>query len=179
MRPKAVYPVSISSNCLTTASKQNSRQPLDTLSASLLDEMRHRGVEPDVITYSAAILACEKGEQWERALSLLDEMQHGGIEPNEFSFDAAISACERSGQYDRADSLLREMKQRALEPAVISAVETRLRVAQSNEAAARGKGSRGRGRDRGRSQLVQVAPAVDQEPGEAPDPAPDAAPPPP
>ena len=33
-----------------------------------------RGVEPDVISFNAAISACEKGGQWERALALLDEM---------------------------------------------------------------------------------------------------------
>ena len=30
----------------------------------LLDEMRERGVEPNVVTYNAAISACKKGAQW-------------------------------------------------------------------------------------------------------------------
>ena len=32
----------------------------------------------DVINFSAAISACEKGEQWQRALSLLKEMRLAG-----------------------------------------------------------------------------------------------------
>jgi len=37
---------------------------------ALLDEMRHTGIVPDVITYSAAICACEKGQQHQQALHL-------------------------------------------------------------------------------------------------------------
>ena len=36
--------------------------------------MQDRGVQPNVISFSAAISACEKGGQWERALELLEEM---------------------------------------------------------------------------------------------------------
>ena len=57
--------------------------------------MRQRGLEPDVITYSAAISACEKGSQWERALELLDEMRQRGLEPDVITYSAAISACEK------------------------------------------------------------------------------------
>ena len=42
---------------------------------ALLKEMRASGVAPNVITYNAAISACEKGGQWERALSLLEEVR--------------------------------------------------------------------------------------------------------
>jgi pentatricopeptide repeat domain-containing protein 1 len=47
----------------------------------LLEETRAKGVEPDVILYSASFSACEKGVQWEKALQLLEEMQ-----PNLFLF---------------------------------------------------------------------------------------------
>ena len=40
----------------------------------MLKQMRFEGIEPNVITISAAILACEKGGQGEKALSLLKEM---------------------------------------------------------------------------------------------------------
>ena len=33
-----------------------------------LDEMQQRRLEPDVISFNAAIRACEKAEQWEKAL---------------------------------------------------------------------------------------------------------------
>ncbi|CAK0893392.1 unnamed protein product [Prorocentrum cordatum] len=41
---------------------------------ALLSEMREAKLEPDVISYSAGISACEKGEQWQRALALLSEI---------------------------------------------------------------------------------------------------------
>ena len=44
-------------------------------------EMRERGIEPDVITYSAAISACEKGSQWEQARALMTEMQTQKFKP--------------------------------------------------------------------------------------------------
>ena len=68
---------------------------------SLLDEMRERGVTPDVISFSAAISACEKAGKWERVLSLLDEMRERGVAPNVISFSAAISACEKGGKWER------------------------------------------------------------------------------
>ena len=57
----------------------------------LLDEMPQRRLDPDVISFSAAISACEKSEQWEKALELLDEMQQRKLEPDVISFSAAIS----------------------------------------------------------------------------------------
>ena len=42
----------------------------------MLSGMQHRQLEPDVISFSAAITACEKGEQWQQALGMLSEMQH-------------------------------------------------------------------------------------------------------
>ena len=42
--------------------------------------MQARGVQPDVISYNAAISACGKCKQLERALSLLEDMQRRGVE---------------------------------------------------------------------------------------------------
>ena len=42
-----------------------------------------------------AISACEKGQQWQRALALLEDMQGRCLEPNVISLSAAISACEK------------------------------------------------------------------------------------
>ena len=76
---------------------------------SLLRETRQRGLQPDIISYSAAISACEKGGQWERALELLDEMKTWGLRPNVISCSAAITACEKSCQWERALSIFQEM----------------------------------------------------------------------
>ena len=53
---------------------------------------------PDVVSFSAAISACEKGKQWEAALGLLQEMVHQLLTPGVVSFNSAISACEKGKQ---------------------------------------------------------------------------------
>ena len=94
------------------------REPQRAL--ALLEEMKSRSVEPDVISFSAAISACGAGGQWERALSLLEEMRTRGVEPDVISFSAAISACGAGGQWERALELLEEMRMRGVEPDAIS-----------------------------------------------------------
>ena len=66
-------------------------------------------VELDTITDSAAILACEKGGQWEEALGLLSEMASKGVECDTVTYSAAISACEKGCQWEEELGLLREM----------------------------------------------------------------------
>ncbi|CAK0888332.1 unnamed protein product [Prorocentrum cordatum] len=66
--------------------------------------------------YSAGISACEKGDQWQRALALLSEMWEAKLEPNVMSCSAGISACEKGEQWQRALSLLNEMRESKLEP---------------------------------------------------------------
>ena len=38
-----------------------------------------------LVSYNAGISACEKGEQWQRALTLLSEMWEAELEPNVIS----------------------------------------------------------------------------------------------
>ncbi|CAK0874049.1 unnamed protein product [Prorocentrum cordatum] len=77
-------------------------------------------LEPNVISYSAGISACEKGEQWQQALALLSDMWEAKLEPNVISYNAGISACEKGEQWHRALALLSEMREAKLEPDVIS-----------------------------------------------------------
>ena len=52
-------------------------------------------VTGNVIGFNAAISACGKGGQWQRALSLLDDMRKAGATMDVISFSAAVSACEK------------------------------------------------------------------------------------
>ena len=52
---------------------------------ALLSEMWEAKLEPNVISYSAGISACEKGNQWQRALALLSEMWEAKLEPDVIS----------------------------------------------------------------------------------------------
>eukprot|EP00973_Karenia_brevis_P069587 9675681-Karenia_brevis.AAC.1 len=59
----------------------------------LLDEMRRRGLSPNVINFSAVMSVCEKGGQQQRVVPLLKiKMCREGLTPNVISFNAAISA---------------------------------------------------------------------------------------
>ncbi|CAK0845406.1 unnamed protein product [Prorocentrum cordatum] len=75
------------------------------------------GVNPrtTLVCYSSGISACQKGEQWQRAVALLSEMLEAQIEPNVI-YNAVISACEKGRQWQRAQSLIREMWEASVEP---------------------------------------------------------------
>ncbi|MHA6891287.1 hypothetical protein [Ralstonia pseudosolanacearum] len=78
----------------------------------LLGELKAIGsndpmMRPNVVTYSAAISACEKAGWVDQALALLDELRTQGqsepaLRPNVITYSAAISACMGAGQADRA-----------------------------------------------------------------------------
>ena len=63
-------------------------------------------IHKDVITYSAAISACEKGQQWRLALGLLAEMAFVKVAKHVITYSAAISACEKGHQWQPALGLL-------------------------------------------------------------------------
>ena len=69
--------------------------------------MRRKGLEPSVITYSAAISACEKGKQPDKALELLEDMQWRGLKPNMITYNAEISEIENGKEPDNPFTSLR------------------------------------------------------------------------
>eukprot|EP00973_Karenia_brevis_P067869 9441937-Karenia_brevis.AAC.1 len=54
----------------------------------------------DVISFSSAITASEKGGQWEHVASLPDRMRAAAMASDVISFSAAISACGNGGQWE-------------------------------------------------------------------------------
>merc|ERR1711933_500087 len=84
------------------------------------DGMQKARIQPNVITFSAAISACEKGAQWPRVLSLFLGMQKARIQPDVITYNAAISACEKGAQWPRALSLFDRMQKARIQPDVIT-----------------------------------------------------------
>ena len=68
----------------------------------LFVEMQQKGLQPDVITYTAVITACAKGGMAKRALQLFDAMRHHGLQPNVITYNAVISACGKGLMAKRA-----------------------------------------------------------------------------
>ena len=54
--------------------------------------MQDEDVQRNIITYSAANSACEKGEQRRHALELFARMQGGSVQRTSITYGAAISA---------------------------------------------------------------------------------------
>ena len=57
--------------------------------------MPSKMLEPDIVSYSASMSACEKGSQWVHALALLREMLGRRLELDVVSYSASLSACEK------------------------------------------------------------------------------------
>ena len=72
----------------------------------------------NVVSFSAAISACEKGSQWERGFHLLERMPQAKCAPDQVSLNALISACEDSGQWQMALELLSQMPAASIVPDV-------------------------------------------------------------
>ena len=85
------------------------------LALALLEDIQRRGQVPDMITYSAAISAFEKGKQPDNALSPCGHAVNG-LEPAMVTHCAAISACEKGKQPDKALELLQDMHWSGQEP---------------------------------------------------------------
>jgi len=81
-------------------------------SLSVSDEMHEHMFMLDVISFNAAISACENDRKWEQASSLLDEMRERGVTPDVISFSAAIPACEKGKKREQVLSLLDDMRER-------------------------------------------------------------------
>merc|ERR1712137_1206430 len=94
--------------------------------------MQAQFVEPDEISFSAAISACEKCEEWERALWILAEMHEQAVEANIVSFNAAISACERCSHVNRGLTLMFELQQRGIQQSLSSLTWALARLSVSN-----------------------------------------------
>lgn len=90
------------------------------LALDLLEELQGIMLEPDIVTFNAAISACEKSNQWKEALALVSEAQRQGISCDVITFNAAISACGRCQKLQEAINFLGAMEQQTIQPTVVS-----------------------------------------------------------
>nr|WP_231680168.1 hypothetical protein [Ralstonia pseudosolanacearum] len=72
-------------------------------------------MRPNVVTYSAAISACEKAGRADHAVTLLGELKalaahDPTMRPNVVTYSATISACEKAGWVNEALALLDELR---------------------------------------------------------------------
>merc|ERR1711966_224535 len=91
------------------------------------------GIDPNVVTYSAAISACGKSGQWKTALLLLKEMRGADLTPNVITYSAAISACEKGGQREKALSLLKQMRGLGLKSNAVTGLWSKLTRCRSRQ----------------------------------------------
>ncbi|KAK4436854.1 Pentatricopeptide repeat-containing protein [Sesamum alatum] len=71
----------------------------------LMDEMKERGVSPNVDTYNIVLNSVCEGERTEEAATLLDEMLQRGITPNIYSFKLLIKTFCRTGEFRPAQEV--------------------------------------------------------------------------
>lgn len=74
----------------------------------LLEQMAAAGMRPDAYSYSAAITACSRAGQPERAVAVFRQCcanEEAGYGPNRVVFNAMLSACQRGGPAWRAPLL--------------------------------------------------------------------------
>lgn len=86
----------------------------------VFERMERQRVVPDLICYSAAIVACQKGEKWRAAIGLLNKMEERGIQPDLITFNSVISVCDKGLQWRLALEVLSKMRGRGTPPDVIS-----------------------------------------------------------
>ena len=82
--------------------------------------MQQQGVVPNVITYSALIIACARDKRADHALELFEEMQWHGLVPDVVIYNALMSACEKGMQPKWALELFQAMKQQGMLPNLIT-----------------------------------------------------------
>merc|ERR1712129_642571 len=63
-------------------------------------------LQPDTITYSSVICACEKAAEWQKAPALLASMARAVLQPNTITYSSAISACEKGAEWQKVPDLL-------------------------------------------------------------------------
>lgn len=76
----------------------------------------NKTLEPNIVTYNAAIRACAEAMNPTRAFALFDDLISRKLKPTVVTYGTLMTACERVGDIDGADRVFRSMKDVALQP---------------------------------------------------------------
>ena len=77
-----------------------------------------------MISYNAAISACEKGGAWHLAHFLLREARHAQIEVNVISFNAALGATQKASLWQKSLALLDCFQLQSIEDGRLHAIRS-------------------------------------------------------
>lgn len=83
---------------------------------ALMEEMRERGIERNVHTFSALMNVCIKCGQYKLALDVYRDMRAAGCPPNVVTWNTLIDVYGKSGQWEEALSVLAQMKREGIQP---------------------------------------------------------------
>ena len=73
-----------------------------------LKRMDDEGIDKDTYTFSAAITACERSMEWQKALNLFDSMAEQGVKANVVTLNAVLNACVKGRKWRLAMDKLAE-----------------------------------------------------------------------
>lgn len=97
----------------------------------LLQLMDFYGIEPNVISLTAAIRSCEPTGDWKFALELLDLMRAINVTPNEITYSCIISVASQGAAGEVAVNILREMQNNGVEGNSITYASTLVACART------------------------------------------------
>ncbi|KAH0451512.1 hypothetical protein IEQ34_018811 [Dendrobium chrysotoxum] len=85
---------------------------------NLLDEMRKRGLEPDLVSFNTLINARAKSGQVPSglALELLQDVRRSGLRPDTITYNTLISACSQAPNFEEATSVFEDMMKSKCQP---------------------------------------------------------------
>ncbi|CAE7947594.1 unnamed protein product, partial [Symbiodinium sp. KB8] len=77
-------------------------------------------LQPDLVTYTSMISACDKAHRPDWALELLHDLQGSDLQTDTVAYNAAIGACEKEARWESSILLFAKMAQRFLEASLLT-----------------------------------------------------------